>query len=75
MYNPNNVATEASPLTTEKERTVGKDLCTMLGYRKRGNVKPWGHSTCVSGFIILVDETVANCHLNIVAIGWFSSQS
>ncbi|QYT03139.1 hypothetical protein H0G86_010106 [Trichoderma simmonsii] len=52
MYNPNNVATEASPLTTEKERTVGKDLCKMLGYRKRGNVEPWGHITC--------DGSVAN---------------
>ncbi|PKK54960.1 hypothetical protein CI102_213 [Trichoderma harzianum] len=52
MYNPNNVATEASPLTTEKERTVGKDLCKMLGYRKRGNVTPWAHITC--------DGSVAN---------------
>lgn len=47
MYNPNNVATEASPLTTEKERDVGVDLCNMLGYGN-DNVKPWGHITCVS---------------------------
>ncbi|RKL19268.1 hypothetical protein BFJ68_g3542 [Fusarium oxysporum] len=32
MYNPNNVATEASPYTTGVERQVGEDLCRMLGY-------------------------------------------
>lgn len=47
MYNPNNVATEASPLTTEKEREVGRELCDMLGYGY-DNVTPWGHITCVS---------------------------
>lgn len=47
MYNPNNVATEASPLTTELERQVGMDLAHMLGYRGQ-DPTPWGHITCVS---------------------------
>jgi len=49
MYNPNNVATEASPLTTELEKQVGEDLCTMLGYhRSEEDSAPWGHITCES---------------------------
>jgi len=59
LYNQNNVAVEASPVTTYLEMQVGDDLCTMLGYRvppendKSGNsIKPWGHITC--------DGSVAN---------------
>lgn len=45
---------EASPLTTEKEREVGRELCYMLGYGY-DNVTPWGHITCVIdlGIILL----------------------
>ena len=55
LYNPNNVAPEASPLTTLIEYEVGQDLCEMLGYRRQTddddsdsrdpNVQPsaWGH--------------------------------
>ncbi|KAF8761186.1 Pyridoxal-dependent decarboxylase conserved domain [Rhizoctonia solani] len=32
LFNPNNVATEASPLTTVIELEVGLQLCEMLGY-------------------------------------------
>lgn len=51
MYNPNNVATEASPVTTGYERKVGMELCRMLGYiSERGSeTEPWGHITCVRG--------------------------
>ncbi|KAJ0143070.1 Uncharacterized protein HZ326_14117 [Fusarium oxysporum f. sp. albedinis] len=57
MYNPNNVATEASPYTTGLERQVGEDLCRMLGYGygvggEDSDVEPWGHITC--------DGSVAN---------------
>ncbi|KAF4501132.1 L-tyrosine decarboxylase [Fusarium agapanthi] len=57
MYNPNNVATEASPYTTSVERDVGVDLCRMLGYGygvggEDSDVVPWGHITC--------DGSVAN---------------
>lgn len=49
IYNPNNVATEASPHTTELERTVGRQLCEMLGYNRQDqDPAPWGHITCVS---------------------------
>ncbi|KAL8393901.1 hypothetical protein RB595_003599 [Gaeumannomyces hyphopodioides] len=51
MYNPNNVALEASPLTTELEKQVGEELCHMLGY-PRENPAPWGHIAC--------DGSVAN---------------
>ncbi|KAH8081991.1 pyridoxal phosphate-dependent transferase [Cristinia sonorae] len=54
MYNPNNVAPEASPLTSLIEYEVGQDLCVMLGYRRQpsaeipGDNGPygWGHITC-----------------------------
>ena len=58
LYNQNNVAAEASPLTTELEIRVGNDLCRMLGYPvptgklTPGTTVPWGHITC--------DGSVAN---------------
>ncbi|KAM3426402.1 hypothetical protein MY4824_009988 [Beauveria thailandica] len=53
IYNPNNVATEASPYTTEVEREVGQQLCEMLGYYGPNQASaPWGHITC--------DGSVAN---------------
>ncbi|KAJ2990730.1 hypothetical protein NUW58_g2807 [Xylaria curta] len=56
LYNPNNVAIEASPLSTVAEIEVGEQLCELFGY----NINPdddgaptsWGHVTC--------DGTVAN---------------
>lgn len=44
LYNSNNVAPEASPVTTTLELQVGRDLCTMLGYGTTPT--PWGHITC-----------------------------
>src|SRR5579862_8925887 len=57
LYNPNNVAAEASPVTTLLEMQVGDDLCRMLGYTIPGAdsqtaIRPWGHITC--------DGSVAN---------------
>src|SRR5262249_47762197 len=59
LYNPNNVAAEASPVTTPLEIEVGDDLCKMLGFSvpsesqvAAGAVRPWGHITC--------DGSVAN---------------
>ncbi|MEO7120192.1 MAG: pyridoxal-dependent decarboxylase, partial [Ginsengibacter sp.] len=65
LYNQNNVAAEASPITTLIEMYVGNELCKMLGYainpigKKRGEfdlpddrVTGWGHITC--------DGSVAN---------------
>ena len=51
LYNSNNVALEASPLTTIIEMKVGKQLCKMLGYNIREELPlpvGWGHITCVS---------------------------
>ena len=53
LYNQNNVAAEASPVTTRLEIEVGNDLCRMLGYKvpREGQVAkpskpaPWGHIT------------------------------
>jgi len=57
LYNPNNVAAEASPVTTLLEMQVGDDLCRMLGYAiprpdNQTVPRPWGHITC--------DGSVAN---------------
>jgi glutamate/tyrosine decarboxylase-like PLP-dependent enzyme len=54
LYNQNNVALEASPVTSQLEKLVGDDLCTMLGYDVSESSSPraWGHITC--------DGSVAN---------------
>ncbi|HEY9343271.1 MAG TPA: pyridoxal-dependent decarboxylase [Hanamia sp.] len=65
LYNQNNVAAEASPVTTLLEMYVGNELCKMLGYAvnpigaEEGDFKlldnqvtGWGHITC--------DGSVAN---------------
>jgi glutamate/tyrosine decarboxylase-like PLP-dependent enzyme len=49
LYNPNNVAAEASPVTTLLEMKVGDELCEMLGYNiddKAEMPRAWGHITC-----------------------------
>ena len=55
LYNQNNVAAEASPVTTMMEIAVGDDLCRMLGYsvpsdlsatRSANKRRAWGHITC-----------------------------
>ena len=45
FYNQNNVALEASPITTVLEVEACRDLCLMLGY-KETTPQPWGHLTC-----------------------------
>jgi glutamate/tyrosine decarboxylase-like PLP-dependent enzyme len=57
LYNQNNVAAEASPVTAQLESQVGDDLCTMLGFQIPNHkytdaIRPWGHITC--------DGSVAN---------------
>lgn len=65
LYNQNNVAAEASPVTTLLEMYVGNDLCKMLGYAVQpigqnsseaplpdNRITGWGHITC--------DGSVAN---------------
>ena len=51
LYNQNNVAAEASPVTTALEIVVGQDLCRMLGFEEQAQASgktiiPWGHITC-----------------------------
>ncbi|KAF2146332.1 uncharacterized protein K452DRAFT_355737 [Aplosporella prunicola CBS 121167] len=51
LYNPNNVAFEASPISTILEMEVGEQLCELLGYNTVENEydsQPtgWGHITC-----------------------------
>lgn len=49
LYNPNNVAMEASPLTTIAEMEVGEQLCEMFGYNTdkedTDTLTGWGHVT------------------------------
>ncbi|KAK1750944.1 pyridoxal phosphate-dependent transferase [Echria macrotheca] len=56
LYNPNNVAFEASPITSAMEIEVGEQLCDLFGFQTEpspsSNVTGWGHITC--------DGTVAN---------------
>jgi glutamate/tyrosine decarboxylase-like PLP-dependent enzyme len=55
LNNQNNVAAEASPVTTALEMEVADDVCRMLGFAipgEDGPIRPWGHITC--------DGSVAN---------------
>ena len=59
MYNPNNVSSEAGPITHVIEHDVGQQLCNMLGFHtqlgdesQQGRPTAWGHITC--------DGSVAN---------------
>ena len=45
LYNQNNVAEEASPVTTWIETQEGQRLCRMLGFTQEAP-QPWGHITC-----------------------------
>ncbi|KAI1351924.1 pyridoxal-dependent decarboxylase domain-containing protein [Xylaria sp. FL0043] len=49
LYNPNNVAIEASPLSTVAEIEVGEQLCDLFGYNTDPNNTEsptgWGHVT------------------------------
>lgn len=46
FYNQNNVATEASTVTSELEVEVGQDLCKLMGFKsEEGKPTPWGHIT------------------------------
>ena len=47
LYNPNNVAYEASTATSPMELEVGKDFAKLMGYDKQ---KGWGH-ICTDGSI------------------------
>lgn len=51
LFNQNNVAAEASPVTTLLEIEVGRSLCRMVGFEDESR-HPWGHITC--------DGSVAN---------------
>jgi glutamate/tyrosine decarboxylase-like PLP-dependent enzyme len=52
LFNQNNVAAEASPVTTAMEIEAAGQICTMLGYDMASDPPPWGHVTC--------DGSVAN---------------
>ena len=68
LYNQNNVAAEASPVTTRLEIEVGNDLCRMLGYDTRGTPAPWGHITS-GGTVANIESLWAARNLKFAAVG------
>ena len=68
LYNPNNVALEASPMTTLVELRVGQQLCKLFGYNTDPQKTPlsWGHITC--------DGTIANLESIWVGTYFFPQQ-
>lgn len=75
LYNQNNVAAEASPVTTRLEIAVGNDLCRMLGYAMPpdgqppppGTVAPWGHITS-GGTVANIEALWAARNLKFAAV-------
>jgi len=76
LYNQNNVAAEASPVTTRLEIEAGNDLCRMLGYSvppdgqhlPPGEVTPWGHITS-GGTVANIEALWAARNLKFAAVG------
>jgi len=76
LYNQNNVAAEASPVTTRLEIEAGNDLCRMLGYAvppdgqrpPPGQVAPWGHITS-GGTVANIEALWAARNLKFAAVG------
>ena len=48
LYNPNNVTSEAAPVTVDMEIEFGQKICQMLGYKSSNN-KPTGWAHICSG--------------------------
>ena len=72
LHGQNNVDTTASPVTTSYERTVGLQLCDMLGYsiNKKDKSRPmgWGHVTC-GGTVGNIEALWASRNIKYSAIG------
>jgi glutamate/tyrosine decarboxylase-like PLP-dependent enzyme len=77
LFNQNNVAAEASPVTTALEIEVGRDLCGMLGYKvpppdaDGGSADapvPWGHITC-DGSVANIESMWASRNLKYYPVG------
>ena len=76
LYNQNNVAAEASPVTTRLEIEAANDLCRMLGYDVPeygeaplpGTVAPWGHITC-GGTVANIEAMWAARNLKFFPVG------
>lgn len=71
LYNPNNVALEASPITTLVELKVGQQLCTLFGYNTEIPKSPsasipvgWGHITSGGSVANLESMWVGMCTSN-----------
>lgn len=75
LYNQNNVAAEASPVTTRLEIEAGNDLCRMLGYAvppdgrvpPPGTIVPWGHLTS-GGTVANIEALWAARNLKFTAV-------
>jgi glutamate/tyrosine decarboxylase-like PLP-dependent enzyme len=76
LYNQNNVAAEASPITTRLEIEVGNDLCRMLGYAvapdepeaAASGLYGWGHITS-GGSVANTEALWAARNLTFAAVG------
>ena len=67
LYNQNNVAAEASPVTTRLEIEAGRDLCRMLGYEEGRALQPWGHITS-GGTVANIEALWAARNLKFAAV-------
>ncbi len=71
LYNQNNVAAEASPVTTRLEIEAGRDLCRMLGYDEPAPgdpaPMPWGHITS-GGTVANIEALWAARNLKFAAV-------
>jgi len=72
LYNPNNVAAEASPVTTRLELQVAAQIARMIGYRADAQ---WGH-LCSGGTVANIEAlwVARNLKYLPVAIRWAAEE-
>ncbi len=72
LYNPNNVAAEASPVTTRMELEVAEQLARMIGYDP---VRQWGH-ICSGGTVANFEAlwVARNVQYLPVAVRWATEE-
>jgi glutamate/tyrosine decarboxylase-like PLP-dependent enzyme len=72
LYNPNNVAAEASPVTTRLELQVAAQIARMIGYRADSQ---WGH-LCSGGTVANIEAlwVARNLKYLPVAIRWAADE-
>lgn len=68
LQNSNNVSVQASTATILLEKMVTEDICNMIAYQSKNEIKPWGHITC-DGSVANMESMWSTRELKYMSIG------